>query len=81
MATFTSSLPDELLEALAKEAKDLKMPKNKLIEKALMLYLRELKKARYAKSYQRASQDKEVMAMAEEGMVDYFRMLQEYDEK
>lgn len=81
MATFTSSLPDELLEALAKEARDLKVPKNRLIEKALTLYLRELKKARYAKSFRRASQDEEVMNMAEEGMADYFEMLKEYDEK
>lgn len=80
MATFTSSLPDDLLEALAKEAKDLKMPKNRLIEKALTLYLRELKKARYAKSFRLASQDKEVMAMAEEGMADYFEMLKKSDE-
>lgn len=81
MATFTSSLPDELLEALAKEAKDLEVPKNRLIEKALTLYLRELKKARYAKSFRRASQDIDVMAMAEEGMADYFVMLKEFDEK
>ena len=81
MATFTSSLPDELLEALAKEANDLKVPKNRLIEKALTLYLLELKKARYANSFRRASQDKDVMAMAEEGMSDYFAMLKEYDEK
>jgi len=31
MAIFTSRLPDELLEALAKEAKNLKIPKNSLI--------------------------------------------------
>lgn len=81
MATFTSSLPDELLEALAKEAKNLKVPKNSLIEKALTLYLRELKKARYANSFRRASQDDEIMAIAEEGMADYFEMLKDYDEK
>lgn len=80
MATFTSSLPDELLEDLAKEAKDLKMPKNKLIEKALTLYLRELKKTRYAKSFRRASKNEEMMAIAEEGMADYFEMLKKYDE-
>ena len=81
MATFTSSLPDELLENLSKMAKDLKMPKNRIIEKALQLYLDELKKAQYIKSFKRASQDREVMAMAEEGMADYFRMLEEFDEK
>lgn len=81
MATFTSSLPDKLLADLAKAASELKLPKNKLIEKALTLYLKELKKARYAKSFQRASKDPDVMAMAEEGMADYFRMLEEYDNK
>ncbi|MEM0519101.1 MULTISPECIES: ribbon-helix-helix domain-containing protein [Aequorivita] len=81
MATFTSSLPDDLLENLSKMAKELKMPKNRIIEKALQLYLDELNKAQYIKSFKRASQDKEVMAMAEEGIADYFRMLQEYDEK
>lgn len=81
MATFTSSLPDELLENLSQMAKQLKMPKNRIIEKALQLYLDELKKAQYIKSFKRASQDKEVMAMAEEGMAEYFRMLEEFDEK
>lgn len=79
MATFTSSLPDDLLEKLANEAKNLHIPKNKLIEKALTMYLQELKKARYAKSFRRASEDKDVMAMAEEGMADYFEMLQKHD--
>lgn len=81
MATFTSSLPDELLENLSQMAKQLKMPKNRIIEKALQLYLDELKKAQYIKSFKRASQDREVMAMAEEGMADYFRMIEEFDEK
>lgn len=79
MATYTSSLPDELLKDLAEEAKELNLPKNKIIEKALRIYLRELKKAKYAKSYQRASQDEELLLIAEEGMADYFRMLQNLD--
>ena len=35
MATFTSSLPEKLLNQLATTAKELRMPKNKIIEKAL----------------------------------------------
>lgn len=81
MTTFTSSLPDHLLKKLSEAAKELKLPKNKVIEKALDLYLKELKKARYAKSFRRASKNEEIMAIAEEGMADYFRTLQEYDEK
>ena len=81
MATFTSSLPDELLAKLAEMAKELKMPKNKIIEKALELYLIEIEKAQYAKSYRRAAKDKDTLLIAEEGMADYFKMLEEYDEK
>lgn len=75
MATFTSSLPDELLDKLSKVAKELKMPKNKLIEKALQLYLEEIKRAKYVKSFQRANNSKEILDMAEEGMADYFKMI------
>ena len=81
MTTFTSSLPDDILESLSKEAKRMKLPKNKLIEKALSLYLTELKKARYTKSFQKASKTEEIMAIAEEGMADYFEILQNYEEE
>jgi predicted transcriptional regulator len=81
MATFTSSLPDELLKRLSETAKELDLPKNKLIEKALEVFLDEIKRAKYARSYKRAAQDEEIMQIAEEGMADYFRMLQEFDKK
>jgi predicted transcriptional regulator len=81
MATFTSSLPDELLKRLSETAKELDLPKNKLIEKALEVFLDEIKRAKYARSYKRAAQDEEIMQIAEEGMTDYFRMLQEFDKK
>lgn len=75
MATFNFSLPDSLLEKLTKTAKDLKVPKNKIIEKALLIYLEQLDRAAYAKSYKRMAEDPDMMQMAEEGMADYFRML------
>ena len=56
------------------------MPKNKLIEKAMtLLYLDQLKRAQYVQSYRQAGQDKEAMAMAEEGMLDYFKQLEQAD--
>ena len=73
MATFTSSLPDDLLELLSKKAKELKLPKNKLIERALSIYLDQLNRAAYVKSYQKMASDKHVMAIAEEGMADYMQ--------
>lgn len=81
MATFTSSLPDKLLKELAATASELKLPKNKLIEKALEYYLDQIKRAQYAKSFQRASKDPDMIAMAEEGMEDYARMLDELDKE
>jgi len=79
MATFTSSLPDDLLNELAQKAKELKLPKNKLIEKALKLYLEHLDRAAYIKSYKRMANDPEMHMLAEEGMADYYRQLEELD--
>lgn len=79
MATFTSSLPDDLLENLAKMAKELKMPKNKLIEKALRHYFEQIEKAQYAKSFKRAANDPEMFQVAEEGITDWFRILEELE--
>jgi len=73
MTTFTSSLPDSLLVKLTKIAKELKLPKNKLIETALELYLDQLERAKYIKSYKKASEDIEIMAVAEEGMQYYLK--------
>ena len=77
MATFTSTLPDSLLELLSEKAKTLSVPKNKLIENALRLYLEHLEKAEYIKSYKKASPDKDVILIAEEGMEDYLKQLEE----
>ena len=75
MSTFTSTLPDELLNLLAERAVKLKIPKNKIIEKALRIYLEQLNKAEYVKSYRLASDDSDILSIAEEGMEDYFKQL------
>lgn len=77
MATFTSTLPDNLLKQLADKAKSLSVPKNKLIENALRLYLEHLEKAEYIKSYKQAATDKDILLIAEEGMEDYLKQLEE----
>ncbi len=76
MATFTSTLSDNLLEQLAEKAKALSVPKNKLIENAIRLYLEHLEKAEYIKSYKLAAQDKNILQLAEEGMEEYLRQLE-----
>ena len=76
MATFTSTLPNNLLKMLSEKAKELSVPKNKLIENALRLYLEHLEKAAYIKSYKQASDDKGIMLLAEEGLEDYLKQLE-----
>lgn len=76
MATFTSTLPEALLQQLGERAKQLKLPKNKLIEKAVRLYLDQLNKAEYLKSYKQMSEDTDILMVAEEGMDDYYQTLE-----
>ena len=79
MATFTSSLPDDLLENLSKMANELKMPKNKIIEKALKIYLEQLDRAAYLKSYKRMANDPDMLLIAEGGMADYLKQLEDLE--
>lgn len=75
MTTFTSTLPDELLARLSEKAKSLSLPKNKIIEKALLIYLDQLNRAEYVKSYKQGGDDANILDMAEEGMEDYLKQL------
>lgn len=80
MATFTSSLPDDILKQLAAVASRLNLPKNRLIEKALRVYLEQLDKAAFAKSYKQMSQDVDMLQLAEEGMAEYYKEIMDQDE-
>jgi len=77
MTTFTSTLPEDLIKKLRERADQLAMPMNKLIEKALKIYLDQLNRAEYVKSYKAAAQDHDIMAIAEEGMEEYLKQLPE----
>ena len=80
MTTFTSTLPDELLKQLNDFSKKLKMPKNKLIQNALSLYLDHLERAEYIQSFKKYANDQNIMIVAEEGMNDYLNHLDTEDE-
>ena len=77
MTTFTSSLPDEVFKNLGEASSKLSIPKNKIIEKALRIYFDHLKRAEYIKSYQKAGEDEDLTSMAEEGMADYLKQIDE----
>ena len=57
----------------------MKLPKNRLIEKALRVYLDQLNKAEYIKSYKKLAEDYDVLQIAEEGMADYLSQLKDTD--
>jgi hypothetical protein len=80
MAIFTSSLPEWLLLLLDEKSKELNLPKNKILEKALSIYLEQLNRAAYLKSYKQMSQDADILQIAEEGIADYFNQLKDEDE-
>jgi len=79
MSTFTSTLPDSLLQLLDKKAKELAMPKNKIIEKALSIYLEHLNKADYIRSFKKMAKDENVLIIAEEGMEEYLTQINDED--
>lgn len=76
MTTFTSTLPDDVLDQLGKMANKLAVPKNKIIEKALRIYLDQLNRAEYVKSYKQAAADLNIIKLAEEVMADYLNQLE-----
>ena len=77
MAVFTSTLPDDLLNKLSENAQKLSVPKNKIMERALRAYLDQINKAEYAKSYRALGENDEIMLIAEEGMADYYKQIEE----
>jgi predicted transcriptional regulator len=77
MSTFTSTLPDDLLQKLNDMAIKLAIPKNRIIEKALQVYLDQLTRAEYVKSFKLAGDDINIFEIAEEGMEDYLKQLEQ----
>jgi len=80
MTTFTSSLPEGILHRLREASIKLRLPKNKLIERALDIYLDQINRAEYVASYKMAGEDDQVMTIAEEGMAEYLTQIADKDE-
>jgi len=75
--TFTSTLPEEIWQALEGYAIKFKVPRNRIMEQALRAYFEKLKQAEYTRSFKRAAGDPDVRSMAEEGLEDYLKILDE----
>lgn len=80
MSKINISIPDQLFRELTEVALQQQVSKDKFIEKALIFYLEKLDKESYAKLFERAAKDKEMLEIAEEGMKEYFEMLRDFDE-
>lgn len=75
--TFTSTLPAEVWQVLDNYASKFKVPRNRIMEQALLAYFDRLKQAEYTRSFQKAAGDPELKSMAEEGLEDYLQILDE----
>ena len=75
--TFTSTLPADLWKALDDYAARFKVPRNRIMEQALLAYFDKLKQAEYIRSFKKAAGDPEMISLAEEGLEDYLKILDE----
>jgi len=48
-----------------------------LIEKALSIYLNQLKRVEYINSYTKAKEDEDMLEIAAEGMAEYLKQIKE----
>ena len=74
---YTSSLPAEILAKVEEYAEKFNVPKNRIIENSLRAYFENLRRAEYIRSFKTASGDSEIVDMAEEGLDDYLKILDE----
>jgi len=72
---FTSSIKNSLMKKLRDYSHKYKMPKNRIIERALNNYFEELKRAEYVESFKRAKNDPEMLELAEAGLGDFLEMI------
>ena len=77
--TYTSTLPNVVMEEMVEYAKKKKISKNKVIEIALKKLLQEEIKNELRESFKKIADDPEMLEMAEWGMEDYSEQLKKFD--
>jgi len=80
MMTFTSTLPEDVIANLNKLSETLKVPKNKIIERALSRYIEQIERQMYIRSYKQLADDTDLLNLAEEGIENYEAELKRWDE-
>lgn len=77
--TYTSSLPNLVMEELIEYAAKNNKRKNEIIVEALALYLKEKRKNEYAESFKKMKSDPEQKILAEAGVGDLLKMIEDYE--
>ncbi len=77
--TYTSTLPNIVMEDVAEYAKKKNVSKNKVIEIALKKLFEEEMKRDLENTFKMAAEDQELTDMAEWGLADYSQQLKKLD--
>ncbi len=77
--TYTSSLPSIVMEELQEYANRNNQKKNKIIEEAITVFLNEKRKKEYADSFKKMKNDPEQKFLAEAGLGDFLKMIEDYE--
>jgi hypothetical protein len=77
--TYTSTLPDDVMGMVREYSMKYKVPKNKIVEKALRRFFFEMKREEYREGFKKMANDPEMIEMAEEGIDDFREIMERYD--
>lgn len=77
--TYTSTLPNIVMEDVVEYAKKKKISKNKVIELAIKKLMDDEIRAELKRSFELAANDKDLIEMAEWGLEDYVQQLKEME--
>jgi hypothetical protein len=77
--TYTSTLPDVVMEEVVEYARKKNISKNKVIEIALRKLMEEEIKSELMESFKKIANDPEMIETAEWGMKEYSKQLKSFD--
>ncbi|MBI2631075.1 hypothetical protein HYW73_02565 [Candidatus Nomurabacteria bacterium] len=73
--TFTNNMSYDLMQWIEKYSAREKLTRRAVIEAALMEFRKSVRRKEFADSFKKASLDRDVKGMAEDGLGDYFKQL------
>ena len=77
--TYTSTLPENVMEELKEYAIRNNQKKNEIIAEAITSFLDEKRKKEYADSFRKMKNDTEQKFLAEAGLGDFVQMIEDFE--